>query len=160
MACLQVSFSSWLPPQKALTKVNFDELVQQLGSQISMWLSCLYSTEGMKEAGKRLKCYQHLSSGGRHSTLVLFVYSCSSHVFPLITMQFPQSFPWLWLALFLLSVEVQMPDLPSQICALFEKTPAPWHHVLSCGGVGLCDCASPAAIFSDKAPRRNHQATR
>lgn len=82
MACLQGSFSSWLSPQKTLTKVNFDELLQELGSQISMWLSCLYSTEGMKEAGKRLRCYQHLSSGGHHSILVLFVYSCSSHVLP------------------------------------------------------------------------------
>lgn len=82
MICLQVSFSSWLSPQKALTKVHFDELLQQLGSQIGMWLSCLYSTEGIKEAGTRLKCYQHLSSDGGHSTLVLFVYSCSSHVLP------------------------------------------------------------------------------
>lgn len=121
--------------------MNFDELLQQLGSQISMWLRCLYSTEGMKEAGKRLKCYQHLSSGGRHSILVLFVYSCSSHVLPACYNVLSSVLP-LALACPVSSVRGS-PDAWStfsNLCPVLENPSSLATSALVwwCGAVGLC----------------------
>lgn len=133
--------------------MNFGELFQWLWSQISMWLSCQYSTEGMKEAGERLKCCQHLSSGGCHSSLVLFVYSllfltCSSRL-----LQYSFLSPSPSLARPISSV-CGSPDTWSTFSNLFPvlKNPSSRHHLLSCGDVGLWDCTSSAAIFSKRLP--------